>query len=601
MRVPGHIAALSGALLGLVAGLGSLPAVAQDSWNPFKANAGPRPRASDAAAPQGAPGPLTAEPSVLMRGSASTPMAQPTAPWVAPRGGSVERSELAPIMATDGTGLPLELWRGLDLKAVEELLTGLDLPPRSPAVHQLWRRVLLAAATPPAGSPTVEHFVALRLEALYRSGLLSDMEVVLSQTGLSGPVVEMLRARRNIGLGRREIGCRGVAALAAPSSGLPGRLKGEMQLLSGYCAAAGGDARAAALAADLAREEGVEAELPLAVLAGFAEGTKPKLTLPARVLLLDYRFLELLGPVDVAQVFDRAEPALIAALAADSELSPRVRIAAAEAALGLNALPPERMAEVYRRASLTSAGGVDPAATTTEPALRHALYFQALAAARAGTQKGRFLRALLADARQRGTQLQMARVLAPLIGDLVITPDALWFAETALETELIAGRFELARRWAEAANLRHWLALIDVADPERRGGRLASLAPIADLAQAGRLGGETLQRLATVLDALDIDVPISVWDAANRASQPASGHLPETGVLAALAQAAEHGDAARAILLVMRALGPAGPEGANLLALGDSLRALRRVGLEAAARQLALEALVAVWPRMAAN
>jgi hypothetical protein len=104
-----------------------------------------------------------------------------------------------------------------------------------------------------------------------------------------------------------------------------------------------------------------------------------------------------------------------------------------------------------------------------------------------------------------------------------------------------------------------------------------------------------------VLDALDIDVPISVWDAANRASQPASGHLPETGVLAALAQAAEHGDAARAILLVMRALGPAGPEGANLLALGDSLRALRRVGLEADARQLALEALVAVWPRMAAN
>jgi len=526
---------------------------------------------------------------------------QPTAPWVSPRGGSVERSELAPILATDGTGLPLELWRGLDLKAVEELLAGLDLPPRSPAVHQLWRRVLLAPAAPPAGSPTAEHFVALRLEALYRSGLLADMEVVLSQTGFSGPVVEMLRARRDLGLGRREIGCRGIAALAAPSSGLPGRLKGEMQLLSGYCAAAGGNAQAAALAADLAREEGVEAELPLAVLAGFAEGTKPKLTLPARMLLLDYRFLELLGPVDAAQVFDRAEPALISALAADSALGGRVRIAAAEAALGLNALAPERMAEVYRRTSLTSAGGVDPAATTTDPALRHALYFQAIEAARPGTQKARFLRAILEDARKRGAYLQMARVLAPLIADLAITPDALWFAETALETELIAGRFELARRWAEAASLRQWLALIDVADPERRGGRLASLAPIAQLAQDGRLGGETLQRLATVLDALDIDVPIGLWDAANRAPQPASGHLPQSGVLSELAQAAQHEDAARAILLVMRALGPAGPEGANLLALGDSLRGLRRVGLEADARQLALEALVAVWPRMAAN
>jgi len=58
MRAVGHIAALSGALLGLVADSSSLPAVAQDSWNPFKANSERRPRASDAAAPQGAPGPL---------------------------------------------------------------------------------------------------------------------------------------------------------------------------------------------------------------------------------------------------------------------------------------------------------------------------------------------------------------------------------------------------------------------------------------------------------------------------------------------------------------------------------------------------------------
>jgi hypothetical protein len=504
-------------------------------------------------------------------------------------------------MALDGSGLPLELWRGLDLKAVEELLAGLDLPPRSPVMHQLWRRVLLASAAPPAGSPSEEHFVALRLEALYRSGLLSDMEAVLSRTTVSGPVVQMLRARRDIGLGRREIGCQELAVLAAPSSGLPGRLKGEMQLLSGYCAAAGGDPKAATLAADLAREEGIEAELPLAVLGGFARGTKPKLALPARVLLLDYRFLELLGPVNAAQVLDRAEPALLSALAADPELSAPVKIAAAEAGLGLNALAPEAMAEVYRRTSLTNAGRVDAAVTASDSGLRRALYFQAIAAARPGTQQARFLRAMLEDARRRGAQLQMARVLAPVIADLPITPDAFWFAETALETELIAGRFDLARRWAEAANLRHWLALIDVADPNRRGGRLASLAPITELAQGGRLAGETLQRLATVLDALDIDVPIGLWDAANRAPQPASGHLPQTGVLADLAQAAQRRDAARAILLVLRALGQAGSEGANLLALGDGLRALRRVGLEADARQLALEALVAVWPRMAAN
>ena len=105
--------------------------------------------------------------------------------------------------------------------------------------------------------------------------------------------------------------------------------------------------------------------------------------------------------------------------------------------------------------------------------------------------------------------------------------------------------------------------------------------------------------LATVLDALDIDVPVPLWDAASRTPQPSGGYLPDTGVLADLAQSAKRGDAGRTILLVMRSLGPAGPEAANLLALGDAIRALKRIGLEADARQLALEALLAVWPRTA--
>ena len=49
----------------------------------------------------------------------------------------------------------------------------------------------------------------------------------------------------------------------------------------------------------------------------------------------------------------------------------------------------------------------------------------------------------------------------------------------------------------------------------------------------------------------------------------------------------------------MKALGPNGPEGANNLPLGDAIRALRKIGLEADARRLALEALLPVWPRYA--
>jgi hypothetical protein len=96
-------------------------------------------------------------------------------------------------------------------------------------------------------------------------------------------------------------------------------------------------------------------------------------------------------------------------------------------------------------------------------------------------------------------------------------------------------------------------------------------------------------------------VPIVLWDAANRTPQPAGGYLPETGVLADLAQAAKRKEVGRAILLAMRTLGPDGPAGANTLALGDAMRALRAVGLEADARGLALEALIVVWPRQISN
>ena len=433
-----------GAWLALIAAhCANAPAAAQESWNPFRSNSA-QPRERQTRPSDAAPSP--AQPSV--REGPTDPADRQPAPWTSPRVGGVEKSELAPIMAPDASGLPLELWRGLDLKTVEELLASLELPPRSPALHRLWRRMLLSSATPPAGAPNDEHFVALRLEALYRSGLLADMETVLEAANAPGAIVQTLRARRDIGLGQREVGCRAIAALAAPSSGLPGRLKGETQLLAGYCVAAANDAQAAGLAADLAREEGIDAELPLAVLTAFATGTKPKLALPKRVLLLDYRFLELLGPVNALQIFDKAEPALLAMLAGDSQADARLQIAAAEAALRLNALPPQAVADVYRRQALSGAGSAEPAAQQGDP-LRRALYFRAADVARAPAQRARFLRAILDDARRSGSYLQTAGVVAPVLAGLQPSPDLAWLAETGVETALAAGDFGRARRSAE--------------------------------------------------------------------------------------------------------------------------------------------------------
>ncbi len=571
MRIARSAVLACGASIALAVVCRPIPAASQDGWNPFKPSTEQgrdrRSRTDETATP------------ALPPGRPTVPASEQPPPRPLPRNVGVERSELAPIMAPDASGLPLELWRGLDLKRLEELLAGLDLPPRSPTLHQLWRRMLLSQAASPAGAPDDEHFVALRLEALYRSGLLEDMDAVLRSIVAPGPITQILRARLDIGIGRREDGCRTIKALAAPSSGLPGRLKGETQLLTGYCAAAANDAQGVGLAAELAREEGVEADLPMAVLSGFVAGTKPKLELPKRVLLLDYRFLELLGPVDASRILDKAEPALLVMLAGEAQTDAQRKIAAAEAALRFNAMSPEAVAKIYEHQTLSAASAPDPAAQTADPLLRRALFFQAAEVAREPVQRVRFLQAIIDDARKAGAFLQTARVVAPLLAGVQPSPELSRLAPAMVETTLAAGDYARARLWAEASGQWTWLALIDIADPEQRNGRLRTLAPLEDLATRGRLGAETLHRLATVLDALDFDVPIPIWDAASRTPQPSGGYLPETGVLAELAQSAQSKEAGRTILLVMRALGAGGPEGANVLAIGDAVRALKRIGL----------------------
>ncbi len=80
---------------------------------------------------------------------------------------AVDKGDLAPVMSSDGSGLPLELWGGLDINSLEKLISTIEIPPRSPVLHDLWKKLI----TSPSGDASNADFAALRLEALYRSGL----------------------------------------------------------------------------------------------------------------------------------------------------------------------------------------------------------------------------------------------------------------------------------------------------------------------------------------------------------------------------------------------------------------------------------------------
>jgi hypothetical protein len=507
----------------------------------------------------------------------------------------VESSDLAPLQ------LPTDLWRGMEAAAVAKWLAAQDAPPRSPALARLWRRLISSAATPSPRPQGEDNALAhLRLEALYRAGLLGEIREALVKgaghgAGL-GVAAQLWRARIDIGLGAREKGCQALAGPIDPRLSKP--LRAEKQLLAGYCAAVAGDTAAAALAASLAREEGSTAELALAILETLDGGVEKRPPLPTRLSLIDYRFLELTGPIDGTQALAKAEPALLVALASSTALAEKVQVAAAYAALRLNVMTPEAVAAVYRRLP-AAAKGTDAAAA---PVLERALLFRAMEETQAPTARARLIRSFLDGARRGGVLLQSAAMLTTMLSNLWPAPETGPLAEGLVQVALAGGEVELARRWAEsAAHLQHWLALVDIADPQARQAQRPALAALDDLAKRGRLPPAVLNRTLSVLDALGLEVPAALWEAAGRLAQPSGGHLPPTGVLAEMAQASQQKEAGRTIILVLQALGPEGPEGANILALADTLRALKRAGLEADARRLAVEALFAAWPRMSAG
>lgn len=625
-------------------------AVADDAWNPF----GPpvedvRPRSRPKAttertpvyAPPGQPGidapaPPAGGAQAPAEGVDETSFSRPiaaqpgytAATGIDARAGGVERGELAPVMATDGSGLPFELWRGLDVTAVEGLLSKLEVPPRSPTLHALWRRLLTADATSTASGAA--RFDIVRSEALYRSGLNADATALATKAAASpdglDPALAVIAAKVGFAGDTPGPTCEKLKPFVARKGDLPKALQRDLLVLSGTCAALNGNPGGAGLAAELLRDEiardrKLDDPASLAALDAAASGTR---TTPRGnpVTLVQYRLHAIAGEVDPLAILARGEPALLTAIALDrgggvsADAALQARLVAAEGAARLNALSPGELADVWRAAGasvpadqLQSPGQRRPPdGRSADAAVNRAALFKASETERTPARKVRLMRSLLDDAKRAGLYWQTLAALGPVLEPLQPVPELGWFAETGVEIALVSGKPGLARQWANLGGavpgdggLRRWLPLIDLVDPALKSERGRSLSSLEDMALRGRLGPDLLHRLATVLDAHDINVPIPLWEATSKVPQPTSGHLPETGVLADLQDAAKKKEFGRTVLLAIRTLGPNGAEGANILALGDGIRALRRAGLEADARRLGLEALFAQWPRGAIN
>lgn len=525
----------------------------------------------------------------------------------------IERADLAPVIAGGDGGLPYELWRGLSLAEIEALFASLDIPPRSPALNGLWMRLIKADAASPGGGEADARMGALRAEALDRSGFPRlARDAVLQGPQERDPVASLILARTSIALGDEAQGCPVASRLAASPASMPQRLKAEAIVLSGYCAAKGGNAAGAGIAAELARENGLEGAAGPDLLDAMALGIRPEIPQGRSIGLVDYRMLQPLDAAGLAAILPKASPALLRELALSSAIDARSRVASAEAAAAVNALTPDELGSAYRADAVApqaegSVAALETAATADQGP-RRAGMFGAIEAERTPQKRARLIRAFLDSARRAQFYWPALQLMDAPARSISPVPEIGWFAETAIEIALASGRHDDARAWIAAGSqasegpageLFHWAVLIDIADADRAGAGSGaeSVDSVDRFSPDGRFEPALLHRLATVLDALGTHIPIPLWQAASRTPQPAEGHLPDTGVLSSLQAASKNREFGHTVLLAMKALGPAGAEGAHMIALGDSIRALKRSGLESEARALGLEALFASWPR----
>jgi hypothetical protein len=409
-------------LLALLA-LASTAARAESEWVPFKDTDMATKRIRGAAVPASVPPPLAPMGGI---GLGSTPAGPGVAPGFgsaypgapgsgspAPFGGSpgpaaapvtaanskIEWMTPEPVQARDGSGLTTDSWRGVDMKTLEEMLAGLTLPPRSPALARLWTRLLTAEIDPPAGGRTPAHFEAVRLEALYRAGHLEAMGKRLAAAPSSDPIFQALMIRHALAVNNTATACQSSKALMGRRAELPKTLVAELHLLAGYCAAAEGNPAGAGLAAELAREAGVDAPVAIAALDALAGNGKTGLAAPKQVRVLDYRLLSLLGAIDPAQILDKAEAPLIAAMALDEQGEPQARVAAVQGAAVRGAISIEQLLAIYRAAP----EGAD------DPGLRRAELVRRVGSEPQVGRKLQYAKSALDDARRTGHGAVMGR------------------------------------------------------------------------------------------------------------------------------------------------------------------------------------------------
>jgi len=559
----------------------------------------------------------------------------------------------AGILTSETGALGTGLWKGTARSLVDKLLAGLPITPSPPVLRDLLSRLLLSPARVPDGSDdTEEKLIEKRVRMLVAMSNLRGAEQLLNALPTQARTGALLEAESDL----RLLAGDHARACNLAKREMPIRPTAYWQKVFVICQVIDGERDKAALSVSLMRELGEADETYLLLADALTAGAEIELkSLPAPDPLL--MAMARIAKVDLpGDALAASQPAVLNAIATSPNVSKAMRLEAAERADASGALPIEILRQLYTSVDFTDADLADPlsrAEVEFGPMVRALLYHTSLVQTLPVAQAEAVQRAFDL-AREEGRYGSMAKIFQSVLRRVPPSSDLLWFAPEAIRAFIAAGNSDRARPWtellsgqaqinpvhADAVARLQPVVWFSQAKPEKEPAEFLDSWWQAVAKDDGARSRAV--HLYSVLEAFGVEVGREKWEplvgtvpraavtlpdpglwrrllALSEADTPLSGDVKETAVRAApadtsqaLSLASEGSELAsdvtaaplaepvsgtprtgEAILLALHVIGERGSDRVGPFVLKGVLEALRAVGLEKEARQLALESLLA--------
>ena len=492
------------------------------------------------------------------------------------------------------------MWQGTSPERVVTLLKYLPVSSTSPEMQQLFRRLLLTAAIIRQGSEKPTELVRLRLDKLREAGLVEDASRLLNRLPRSNMTPELDRAAVELLLlqGKNEQACKEIEGKTVQT---PDYFWTKADV---FCNVVAGNMARAEIGVNLLDEQAGGDALFFALFDRLAGG---KAEIPETDQVITPLHFAMMTLGNVHMPFPQIEKAgyeLLWALAKQEKADLNDRFMAAYQSLSVGSMGPELSR------SLIAQGALATQPDANEDLARITALYREATGTSEDLEKARIVGDLWTAGEQDGSYLVASKLALPLL--LRITPanlgdqfelDALRFLLLAKDTVNAAAWERAVRRGAlrgtveERESARKRIARADAymlisGAPGIARWNSASFDAAAFLHGEESEGSENVGLLLSILEVLGEPVPDSLWSATLDLGQVPRSGLSNMVTEKNLEIAAKAGLVGETVALSLVALGEEGPAAVSTKTLTAVLSALKLVGLEEEARQLALEAAI---------